>query len=255
VDVARFLRHWEGDYSLAKDGPGRVLVSFTKAQSFQSCVQTLGGGLRGQFSVQRLQPGQLAQMHAASLGARGGGRGQPNPPPGEHWQQAPARGRGRGSLPAHDSAWADDGDIAAAAAAAALAMARPAGSSGSSSSSWRLAGAVPGPAAAAQPAGPAAVVVEAAAEEKEEAVLEDWEEQSVEDMVQACLGQAEGLQDGGVGESNGREDQEEEEEEEEEEEGGVRREEDASLRGLLPSRPALDLAQANPWQALRGADE
>jgi hypothetical protein len=124
VDLRRVLSRWDGHYTLhltPQGGGGRggaslsssscfAVVVFDKASTFQDASDTLGGGVRGQFRVERLPAsaaaGSSAPVRPAVTSTRAALVVSPPPPPppasaaaaadpGDGWTVAKKTGRGR----------------------------------------------------------------------------------------------------------------------------------------------------------------
>ena len=65
VDVRRVLQRWADDIVRVQDGGGAALVVFSRAAALRDCLDTLGGGVRGAFRVDRA-------YRSAGAGAGGG---------------------------------------------------------------------------------------------------------------------------------------------------------------------------------------
>ena len=53
VDVAWFLKQWDGQYNTEWQSTSDVVVRFTTPQALKEALTALGGGIRGVFRVDR----------------------------------------------------------------------------------------------------------------------------------------------------------------------------------------------------------
>eukprot|EP00887_Chlorella_sp_A99_P007429 scaffold2.g7429.t1 len=76
VDLRYYLRRWEGGYALEWESSEAAVVRFARAEDLKDCLDSLGGGIRGLFRVDRSwQPRTAVRPGAAASGRSGCGWG------------------------------------------------------------------------------------------------------------------------------------------------------------------------------------
>ncbi|PRW45017.1 Glucose-induced degradation 4 [Chlorella sorokiniana] len=75
ADVRFYLRRWEGTYALEWQGGDAAVVRFEREQDLKDALDTLGGGIRGLFRVDRSWRPKTAVATVAPSSGGGGSRG------------------------------------------------------------------------------------------------------------------------------------------------------------------------------------
>ncbi|WIA19674.1 hypothetical protein OEZ85_005603 [Tetradesmus obliquus] len=117
VDVApqahlsHHLREWAGEYSLKTEAPGVVLLSFSSEKAYKAASETLAGGIRGVFRVERPAAAAAAGAVAGSSSSSSSSYRLPAVPP---QQQQQSGSKGGSSSSSRSAAPAGAGSLAAA---------------------------------------------------------------------------------------------------------------------------------------------
>lgn len=75
ANISHHLREWAGDYVMTADGPDSFVITFTNPKSLKAASDTLAGGIRGLFRVERAPGSAAAAAALAAAGSTGGGWG------------------------------------------------------------------------------------------------------------------------------------------------------------------------------------